>query len=344
MPINLSPSNSDTRVFKIAAVQAEPAWLDLEGGVTKTITIINEAAANGAKVIGFPEIWIPGYPYTPFCQNFIEAAPVLKAYQANSLPLHSEQMRRIQDAVKAAGVEVVLGFSERDAGSLYMAQVTITSDGKIANHRRKIKPTHYEKTLFGDGSAQSVFNVVQTKYGRIGSLNCWEHLQPLLKAHLYTQHPQIFVGAWPPSWESKPGGNMYINSAEAWQRMSQGVSMEGAMYGIVATQVVSKEGAKKMKIFGPDGSQLTEPIDPGKEEILYADISLDRIDDVKLIADNQGNYSRYDLFHIAVHDKRAKNWHAASYENAKEQNAFNEIYGEVDNVAALGLKAVDEEV
>ncbi|CAE6341100.1 unnamed protein product [Rhizoctonia solani] len=313
MPINLSPSNSDTRTFKVAAIQAEPVWLDLEGGVTKTIKIINEAAANGTKIIGFPEIWIPGYPYTPFCQNFIEAAPVLKAYQANSLPLHSEEMRRIQDAVRAAGVEVVLGFSERDAGSLYMAQVTITSDGRIANHRRKIKPTHYEKTIFGDGSAQSVFNVVQTKYGRLGSLNCWEHLQPLLKAHMYTQHPQIFVGAWPPAWGSAPGGNMYINSAEAWQRMSQGVSMEGSMYGLVATQVVSKEGAEKMKIdkfpwysfpgggfsaiFGPDGASLAEPIDPGKEGILYANISLDRIDDVKLIADNQASKQHVLLFY-----------------------------------------------
>ncbi|KAH7341332.1 nitrilase [Rhizoctonia solani] len=357
MPVNLTPSNADTRTFKVAAVQAEPAWLDLEGSVNKTIGIINEAASNGAKIIGFPEVFIPGYPWTPWAQNFAVAAPVLKAYQANSLPLHSPQMQRIQDAVKAAGVEVVLGFSERDAGSLYIAQVTITSDGRIANHRRKIKPTHYEKTIYGDGSAQSVFNVVQTKYGRLGSLNCWEHIQPLLKAHFYSQHPQIFVGGWWPAFAPHEGGSPYIVSGEASSRMTQMVAMEGSAFGIVGCQVVSKEGAEKMKlsgfpwfkfpgggfstIYGPDGSQLVEPVDPGVEAILYADISLDKIDEVKLVADNQGNYSRHDLFHLVVHNKGGQNWHASTYENLKEQAAVNAIHGEINNLASLGLNAVD---
>ncbi|ELU37431.1 nitrilase, putative [Rhizoctonia solani AG-1 IA] len=324
MPVNLTPSNADTRTFKVAAVQAEPAWLDLEGSVNKTIKIINEAASNGAKIIGFPEVFIPGYPWTPWAQNFAVAAPVLKAYQANSLPLHSPEMQRIQEAVKAAGVEAVLGFSERDAGSLYIAQVTITSDGRIANHRRKIKPTHYEKTIYGDGSAQSVFNVVQTKYGRLGSLNC-----TILKAHFYSQHPQIFVGGWWPAFAPHEGGSPYIVSGEASSRMTQMVAMEGSAFGIVGCQVVSKEGAEKMKltgfpwfkfpgggfstastIYGPDGSQLVEPVDPGVETILYADISLDKIDEVKLVADNQ-------------------------------QAAVNTIHGEVNNLVSLGLKAVD---
>ncbi|KAG8693897.1 hypothetical protein FRC11_002575, partial [Ceratobasidium sp. 423] len=278
MPVNLTPSNADTRTFKVAAVQAEPAWLDLEGSVNKTISIINEAASNGAKIIGFPEVFIPGYPWTPWAQNFAVAAPVLKAYQANSLPLHSPEMQRIQDAVKTAGVEVVLGFSERDAGSLYIAQVTITSDGRIANHRRKIK-------------------VEFLVFGWINGANA------VLKAHFYSQHPQIFVGGWWPAFAPHEGGSPYIVSGEASSRMTQMVAMEGSAFGIVGCQVVSKEGAEKMKlsgfpwfkfpgggfstIYGPDGSQLVEPVDPGVEAILYADISLDKIDEVKLVADNQ---------------------------------------------------------
>lgn len=50
MPVNFTPSNASTTVFKVAAVQAEPVWLDLQGSVNKTIKIINEAAAEGAKV------------------------------------------------------------------------------------------------------------------------------------------------------------------------------------------------------------------------------------------------------------------------------------------------------
>ncbi|KAG8724527.1 hypothetical protein FRC09_017628 [Ceratobasidium sp. 395] len=320
MPINLAPSNADTRTFKVAAIRAEPVWLDLQGSVAKTINIINEAAANGAKVIGFPEVFIPGYPWTPWAQNFAVAAPVLKAYQANSLPVHSTEMQRIQDAVKKAGVEIVLGFSERDAGSLYR-----TGD----DH-----PTHYEKTVFGDGSAQSIFNVVQTN-----------------------QHPQIFVGGWWPAFAPHEGNSPYIVSGEASSRMTQMVAMEGSAFGIVGCQVVSEEGAKKMKltgfpwfkfpgggfstIYGPDGSQLVEPVDPGVEAILYADISLDKIDEVKLVADNQGNYSRHDLFHLAVHNKGSHNWHASSYENPEERAVVNSIHGEINNLAALELSPVD---
>ena len=44
--------------FKAAVVQAAPVWLDLEGTVAKTITYIEEAASEGAKLIAFPETWI----------------------------------------------------------------------------------------------------------------------------------------------------------------------------------------------------------------------------------------------------------------------------------------------
>ncbi|KAL0951367.1 hypothetical protein HGRIS_008068 [Hohenbuehelia grisea] len=305
MPYNLNPSNSDTRVFKVAAVQAEPVWLDLQGSVQKTIDIIQEASKEGAKIIGFPELFIPGYPWTPWANNFLECQSVLSQYNANSLPLHSPEMARICDAVMEAGATVVLGFSERDGGSLYISQVTITSDGKIANHRRKIKPTHYEKTVFADGSAQSIYNVVQTEHGRVGSLNCWEHIQPFLKCHFYAQHPQIFVGGWWPAFPPFTGGSPYIVSGEASSRMTQLVAMEGGCFALVGCQVVSEAGAKKMKmtgfpwfkfpgggfstIYGPDGSHLTEPVDPGVEAILYAEISLDKIAEVKIVADMMGN-------------------------------------------------------
>lgn len=49
--------------LKIAAIQAEPVWQDLEGGVNKSIALIEEAASKGANVVGFPEVFIPGYPW-----------------------------------------------------------------------------------------------------------------------------------------------------------------------------------------------------------------------------------------------------------------------------------------
>nr|GAT44080.1 cyanide hydratase [Mycena chlorophos] len=350
MPFNLQPSNSDTTVFKVAAVQAEPVWLDLQGSVNKTISIIREAATNGAKIIGFPEVFIPGYPWTPWANNFAVTATVLKEYQANALALHSPEMDRIREAVKDVASTVVIGFAERDGGSLYISQATILPDGTIANHRRKIKPTHYEKTIFGDGSAQSIYNVVQTPFGRLGSLNCWEHIQPWFKTHFYSQHPQIFVGAWWPAFAPGTGGSPFIVSGDASSRMTQMVSMEGGCFGLACCHVVSEAGAAKMKIlgfpwfefpgggfaaiYGPDGSTLSKAAEPGTEEIVYAEISLSQIDEVKIVADITGNYSRFDLFKTVAH---GKNWSAVEYVDEDEAKAAEERAPAVDNVQRAAL-------
>lgn len=52
--------------IRVGAVQAEPVWLDLQGSVNKTISLIEEAATDGVQVLGFPEVWIPGYPVSKF--------------------------------------------------------------------------------------------------------------------------------------------------------------------------------------------------------------------------------------------------------------------------------------
>src|SRR5436305_12265611 len=49
--------------YKVAAVQAAPAFLDLDASVDKAVKLIDEAGANGARLIAVPETWIPGYPW-----------------------------------------------------------------------------------------------------------------------------------------------------------------------------------------------------------------------------------------------------------------------------------------
>jgi len=200
MPVTLSPSNSDTRQFKVAAVQAEPlvsfllhtiflsTCLYLPGfGLTfKEVSrkpFVSSAKpppkvprSSGSqrfssqvdqllKISDSLTDDITGYPWTPWSNTFVEAAPVLKEYQANAMALHSPEMERICQAVAENEVNVVLGFAERgktpnlnhvlkvwltleDGSTLYIAQVTITQDGKIANHRRKIKVSHIVNALF----------------------------------------------------------------------------------------------------------------------------------------------------------------------------------------------------
>lgn len=53
---------TQTTQFKVAAVQMAPVQNDTDATIDKVVGYIREAADAGAKVIGFPEAIIPGYP------------------------------------------------------------------------------------------------------------------------------------------------------------------------------------------------------------------------------------------------------------------------------------------
>lgn len=129
--------------------------------------------------------------------NYQESLPLLKKYRENSLPSDSPQMHRIRAAAKENSIFVSLGYSEVDLNSLYTTQVMIDPTGNIINHRRKIRATHVERLVFSDGTGDTTSMVMDTEIGRIGHLNCWENMNPFLKAYAVSLGEQVHVAAWP---------------------------------------------------------------------------------------------------------------------------------------------------
>jgi predicted amidohydrolase len=127
-------------------------------------------------------------------------------YIQNSLKIDSPQMKKVQQCAATSKIVVVLGFSENINDSLYIAQAIIDADGEIGITRKKIKTTHMERTIFGDSFGDCLNSVTDTAAGRVGALSCWEHIQPLLKYHTYSQREQIHVAAWPPLFDDDDGG------------------------------------------------------------------------------------------------------------------------------------------
>lgn len=135
-------------------------------------------------------------------------------YIKNSLVVDSPEMRKIQTCAADNNIVVVLGFSENDNHSLFIAQVIIDVDGKILLKRRKLKAAHFERAIFGDASGSSLLNVAPTGIGRrVGVLVCWEHCQPLLKYHTATQREEIHCSGWPPLYPHK-GPELYSMAME----------------------------------------------------------------------------------------------------------------------------------
>lgn len=296
--------------FRAAAVQAAPVFLDLDASIDKAIALIAEAAKNGAKLIAFPETWLPGYPWFIWLDSPAWSMQFVQRYHDNSLVYGSAQAERIVQAAKAHAITVVMGHSEKHGGSLYMGQWIIGADGQTVAQRRKLKPTHVERTVFGEGDGSDLA-VHDTPLGRIGALCCWEHLQPLSKYAMYAQNEQVHVAAWP-SFSLYRGG-AYALGPEVNNAASRIYAVEGQCFVLAPCATVSKEmvamlcGDDPMKkqlllegggfatIYAPDGQLMHEPLPEGQEGIVYAELDLGMISLAKAAADPAGHYARPDV-------------------------------------------------
>ena len=300
--------------YKVAAVQAAPVFLDLDATLDKGVALIEEAAENGARLIGFPETWIPGYPWWIWLESPIGGLRFVQQYHENSLGRDSPQLQKLCDVAREHNIFVVMGASERSGGSLYIAQFFIDTDGTLLDVRRKLKPTHVERTVFGDGHGNNL-SIYETELGRIGGLCCWEHLQPLSKYAMYAQNEQVHIGAWPTF--SLYRDKAYSLGPELNMAVSSVYAAEGQCYFLAPCGVISNEMVKLMAdtsskqellppggghamIFGPDGAPLCDYLDDSAEGLLYADIDLGAIAIAKSFADPAGHYSRPDVTRLLL--------------------------------------------
>jgi nitrilase len=311
-----------TSIVRVAAVQAEPEWFDLQAGVEKTCSLIAQAAEGGAELVSFPECFIPGYPAWIWTRP-VDPELSIK-YINNSLKIDSPEMETIRAAAAKHSINVVLGFSENHYNSLYMAQATISgATGEILMKRRKFKPTHVERTVFGDASGSSLMNVVDLPIGKVGALNCWEHIQPLLKYHTFLQHEAIHVGSWPsldPFVEGEPGH--WGMSREGSHCAAQQYAVEGGCFVMHTTGLLSQRGIDAMKtetgliyhtpgggcsaIYGPDGRRLTQFLPETEEGLVYADLDSTLIVGARTLVDSCGHYSRPDMLWLGVDARERK--------------------------------------
>ncbi|KAI1106976.1 carbon-nitrogen hydrolase [Jackrogersella minutella] len=317
--------------IRVAVIQAEPVWLDLAGAVRKAIGLIEEAANSGAKIVAFAEAWLPGYPAWIWARSVDFELQTRFIY--NSLAIESDEMEQIKAAAKKHNIAVVLGFSERSpSNSVYIAQAIISPQGELALHRRKVKPTHMERTIFGDGSGGDLTNVAELDFGapwgkiKVGVLACWEHTQPLLKYHSITQGEVIHISMWPALDKSTgvdhPG--LWSMTAEGCQNLSQTYAIESGAYVLHSTTVCGENGINTLStqnglssrqpggghscILGPDGRRLTPPLgtgSPDSEGIVYGDLDLTKVVANRGFLDIIGHYSRPDLLWLGV-DRQQK--------------------------------------
>jgi len=311
---------------KVAVVQHPPVFLNLEASIEKACSLI-EAAAAGQKtdLVVFPETWLPGYPV--WIDSSPEAAlwghpPTQALYRLlaeNSITLRGKHLDRLLEVAGKTETYVVMGAHERLGGTLYNSMIFIHKDGEQFLVHRKLVPTYTERLVWGRGDG-STLSILNTEWGNLGGLICWEHWMPLARAAMHARKETIHVAQWP-----------WVRGLH--QLASRHYAFEGQCFVVAAGCVLTKgdvlagfhslglrddqglellealpgeDGDLLMKggsaVIGPDYRYVAEPVfdEPG---VFYAELDLDHITEGQMLLDTDGHYARPDVFHLEVNDR-----------------------------------------
>lgn len=302
---------------RVAAAQVSPVFLDRDKTIDKGIDVILEAGRNGAKLVAFPETWVPCYPmwiYGAAGWDDPVSKSVYRQLQENSVEVPSPATNRLCAAAKEAGVNVVMGINERDSqysrGTLYNSLLYISSEGEILGVRRKLIPTHTERLLWGQGDGSDL-QVFDTTAGRVGGTICWEHWMPLNRFAMHSLGEQIHVAAWPEvpdihhlaSRHYAFEGRCFVICVGSYLRLEdvpedfplRSILMEAGQFAEDPDELLPGGSG----VIGPDGQWIVGPI-AGREEIIYADIDLSVIGEEQFAFDSVGHYNRPDVFQVTI--------------------------------------------
>ncbi len=298
--------------FTLAVVQAAPVFFDREASTEKACRLIEEAANKGATLAAFGETWLPGYPvfaFGPLTPVWWEAAA---DYLASAVEIPSPTTDRLCAAARKAGIDVAIGVVELDPrtrGTVYCTLLFIGREGHILGRHRKLKPTHRERTIWGDGDATGL-TTYDRPYGRISGLNCWEHNMMLPGYVLASQGTQIHVAAWPGREPpTAPPGPVAL-----WPRqllLSRAFASQVGCYVVLSAGLSGPEHMPEKYrelipfshtgdsyIIDPRGEVIAGPVEG--ETIVTAQGSLDAVLAAKVASDSGGHYSRPDIFRLEV--------------------------------------------
>ncbi len=315
--------------IRVAAVQAGPVYMDLDATVTKACRLIEEAGSNGAKLVAFPEVFIPGYPYWSRYLSPMISTRYTKELLKQAMTIPGPATDHLAQAARNANIHVVVGVNEKLShahGTLFNTNLLIGPNGQILGRHRKLVPTLSEKLVwaYGDGEGLRTYD---TELGSLGTLICGENSNPLARFVLIAEGEQIHVANYLALPQNDTGG---YNLAKDIEIRSAAHSFEGKIFTVVSSQVITDSVIEYFSrepelqkllssgtvghtaIYGPWGLIVAGPLEPGAEGILYADIDLEDALLPKLRHDIGGGYNRFDIMRVTVDRAPHQSLHQAS--------------------------------
>ena len=317
-------------VVKVAAVQAASVFLDREGSTQKACRLIREAGQKGARVIAFPEGFIPAHPiwyHHHAATNAIANKLAVELFK-NSVEIPGPEIDALCAAARDINAYVVIGVCEKipnTTGTMFNTQVYIAPDGTLIRKHQKIMPTVGERLVHVGGYGDT-FGAFQSEFGPMSGLICGENSNPLAIFALIAEGTRIHVMSFPNHFPTSgdPLRNRVAIDSQAFAQMSKAfvVSSCGTVDERMIEMLQAGPAAEKF-LRNPDccgGSLIVDPLSRiiagplGAEEgILYADCDLDLAIQMKLRHDFAGHYNRPDIFQLHVNRAAPQLYHVHNH-------------------------------
>jgi nitrilase len=301
---------TSARTVKAAVVQAGAVPFDTRACVDKAVRLIGEAAATGARVIVFPEAFITGYPKGLNYGLVVGARdPVgreeFRLYQQAAIAVPGPETETIGKAAAKHGSHVVIGVIEREGGTCYCTVLFFGPDGALLGKHRKLMPTALERMIWGFGDG-STLTAVDSPYGRIGSVICWENYMPMLRMAMYSKEVALYCAPT-------------ADDRDTWLPTMRHIALEGRCFVLTACQFIRRKdfpasvrqtlGDSPEAVLMRGGSAIVNPLGQvlagphfDGETILTAELDLDEIGRAQFDFDVTGHYSRPDIFQLTVNE------------------------------------------
>ncbi len=301
---------------RVAVVQAAAAPFDRDVAVERVCAMTQEAGREGAALVLFPEAYVGGYPWglafgTAVGGRSEAGRRTWERYWSAAVEVPGPEVARMGEAAHAAGVYLCVGVVERDStysgGTLFCTLVYLGPDGSLLGKHRKLKPTAAERLIWGEGDG-STLTTIETPFGTVGGLICWENYMPLARMSMYAKGVDIYLAPT-------------ADARERWQSTLRHIGLEGRCFVLGCNQYVHRDMypddlpvedeldawpatlcAGGSAIYGPLGEQLAGPL-YNEAGVLLADLDLGAIARSKFDFDVTGHYARPDVFKLTVDER-----------------------------------------
>jgi nitrilase len=292
-----------------AVAQTASVLLDTPATMDRALALIAGAAKQGVQLLVFPEAFIGGYPKGADFHIYLggrtpQGRAEFKQYFDAAVTVDGPEIAKLAKAAAQHKMYVVTGIIERDGGTLYCTAVYLGPDGRILGKHRKLMPTALERLVWGFGDGSTI-EAIDTPYGKLGAVICWENYMPALRMAMYQQRVAIYCAPT-------------ADDRDTWKSTMQHIALEGRCFVLSACQHLRRSQFPNDKMNNrlpeaPDtvlmrgGSMIIDPLGKmlagpvfNEDTLLTAELDMSIIPMAQMDFDAVGHYARPDVFSLHV--------------------------------------------